>query len=221
MVRISSRTPPEQRETLPQVYVVRHGETDWNREGRFGGRTDIPLNRVGTAQAAALGRRLGPECTAVYSSPLRRAVQTAETIAAVGGLPVQCLDGLMDMAYGEWDGRTMAEMTEHSPDLARRWSTRPHDTELPGGETLEQVHQRSWEVFQGVVKDLKEADSVVMVSHNAVCRAIVMGVLGIPLQNFRRVAQQNGAINQLDVRGGIIRLLSVNDRCGVRQAHVA
>ena len=205
---------------MPQVYIVRHSETDWNREGRFGGRSDIPLNQTGLAQAAALGKRLGPTCTAVYSSPLRRAVQTAEAIAAVKGLPLQCLEGLNDMSYGQWDGRTMAEMTEGSPDLAHRWSSRPHDTELPGGETLETVHRRSWETFQGLLQTLGDGDEVIMVSHNAVCRAIVMGVLGIPMENFRRIAQQNAAINQLDIRDGMVRVLSINDRCGVRRPHV-
>ena len=104
---------------MTRIVLVRHGQTEWNRVERFRGRADVPLNETGLAQAEATGRRVASEWqpVCVYSSPLSRAVKTAEAIARHFDLPVHVHPGLADIDYGEWQGLTPDEVEEHWPGL--------------------------------------------------------------------------------------------------------
>jgi broad specificity phosphatase PhoE len=197
-----------------RVYLVRHGETGWNAEGRFAGRIDAPLNDAGIAQADALAGRLLHPPTAVYSSPLRRAAQTAEAVAAAHGLRVHSKDGLRDMGFGDWEGKTFDEIAESTPGALERWRRSPHTTRVPGGETLDEVRARAWPAFEEVLAATGLEETALIVSHNAICRVLVLGTLGVPLSAFRRLLQSNAAVNEFDIGpSGALRVAAVNEAC--------
>ena len=117
-----------------QVILIRHGQTDWNVEPRFRGLADIPLNEAGVAQAEALARRLASEpIAAVYSSPLRRALHTAEIIARPHALPVEPVPAFTSADYGDWEGMLVSEVARQHPDLFDLWRRHPDRLQFPGG----------------------------------------------------------------------------------------
>ncbi len=202
---------------MTQVILVRHGQTEWNRVERFRGRADVPLNEAGLAQAEAAGRRIAGEWrpAAVYSSPLSRAVQTAEAIARPWGLPVQAAPGLVDIDYGQWQGLTPDEARQRWPQVADRWYNAPHAAQIPGGETLEELRARA----MAAVRELAarhEGQAIVLVSHTVVNRVILLGAMGAGLDCFWRLRQDNGAINVLEVEGERCALVAMNDTCHLR-----
>jgi broad specificity phosphatase PhoE len=123
------------------ILLVRHGETDWNRDNRFQGHADPPLNEAGREQAVDLAARLaGEELTAVYSSPLLRALETAEIVAAAHGLTPVAVDALKEVDVGSWEGLTRDEVAERYPEQYARWRDRQPG---PGdGETYEALRDR-------------------------------------------------------------------------------
>lgn len=197
-----------------QIILVRHGQTEWNRVERFRGRVDVPLNEAGLAQAEAAGRRIAAEWrpAAVYSSPLSRATQTAEAIARPLNLPVEMAPGLVDIDYGQWQGRTPDEAREQWPQIVDRWYNRPPSVRIPGGETLAEVQARA----MAAVRELSArhpGQTIVLVSHTVVNRAILLGVMGAGLDRFWELRQDNGAINVLEVEGERCTLVAMNDTC--------
>jgi broad specificity phosphatase PhoE len=117
--------------------VVRHGQTDWNKDYPFRGRADLALNAVGEHQAELIAQRLAADYQpgAIYSSPLRRSIQTAEAIANRVGLQPEVEDGLVDLDFGEFSGLTRAEAETKFPEVYRRWLNAPHITRFPRSGT--------------------------------------------------------------------------------------
>ena len=126
---------------MTTVILVRHGQTEWNRIERFRGRYDVPLNEAGLAQAEAAARAIAARwpATAVYSSPLSRALATAEPIARALGVTVQAHPGLIDIDYGVWQGLTPAEVLSGWPEAADAWYRGASHAPIPGGEQLSAV----------------------------------------------------------------------------------
>jgi len=134
------------------LYLVRHGETDHNRNSLALGRADVPLNDRGTSQAARLGHALATEpISAIYSSPLVRAIRTAEAVATHRGLKVQVRPSLVEMDIGEADGLTFPEVRERFPGLLETWVTADGPQQpMPGGERLVDVQKRAWDCVQSL-----------------------------------------------------------------------
>ncbi|MGQ9648385.1 MAG: histidine phosphatase family protein, partial [Thermodesulfobacteriota bacterium] len=130
---------------MTRIMLVRHGETEWNRVEHFRGHADLPLNENGLAQAKATAKRVAAEWRpiAIYSSPLARAVKTAEAVAWHFGLSVQIYPGLIDIDYGQWQGLTPAEAKERWPEAIDAWFNAPHTARIPGGETLDELRARA------------------------------------------------------------------------------
>ena len=125
------------------LVLIRHGETDWNVEGRYQGQADPPLNARGLAQARQLAaelREVGLDV--LYTSPLRRALQTAQILAQALQVPLHVEPRLMEIHQGDWQGRLRAEIAARYPELFRRWQTEPWEVTPPGGEHLRQVQAR-------------------------------------------------------------------------------
>ena len=126
------------------IYLVRHGQTAWNKEEVFRGRTDIPLDETGLREAELAAEYFRPiHLQAIYSSPLSRARQTAQKIAQIHALEAQPLDGIIDMSFGSWEGQSLREVEEKDGVRYRQWRDEPHLVKLPGGETLEEVRARA------------------------------------------------------------------------------
>ncbi|MBE0409609.1 MAG: histidine phosphatase family protein [Anaerolineales bacterium] len=163
---------------LCRIILVRHGQTEWNRIERFRGQADISLNEFGFQQAAATAVRIAREWqpSGVYSSPLSRAVKTAEAVAHHFNLPVQICPGLNDINYGKWQGLTPDEVMQQWPQEYHAWIHAPHTARIPGGESLDHLRQRVMDtVHQLAQRHLDE--TIVLVGHTVINRVILLGVL--------------------------------------------
>ena len=200
--------------TITRIILVRHGQTEWNRVERFRGRADVPLNEVGLAQAQAAGRRIVAtwQPVAVHASPLSRAVRTAEAIAGPLGLPVALAPDLVDIDYGQWQGLTPDEARQRWPDEVQAWYEAPHTARIPGGETLAALQARAMAAV-GELAARYEGQTIVLVSHTVVNRAILLRALGAGLACFWRLRQDNGALNILEVENKGFTLVTMNDTC--------
>jgi broad specificity phosphatase PhoE len=128
---------------LTRLVLIRHGETDWNVEGRYQGQADPPLNARGLEQAGSLAEKLLPlKLEILYTSPLQRAAQTAQLIARRLGIPVYIEPRLVEIHQGDWQTRLRAEIQSLYPDLFRQWETEPWGVSPPNGETLYEVQAR-------------------------------------------------------------------------------
>ncbi|MBC7349663.1 MAG: histidine phosphatase family protein [Candidatus Aminicenantes bacterium] len=197
---------------MTRIVLVRHGETEWNRVERFRGSADIPLNENGLRQAELLARRLlaAWKPTAVYSSPLSRAVKTAEVIAFPLKLQVKIHPGLSDINYGEWQGLTPEEVRGRWPELFERWQTIPDTLRFPGGEAMAE-RQR---IGVAAVKEIAAAhpgETVVGVGHTVINRLILLGLLGLDFSYFWRLRQDNCALNVLEYRDGLFVAVTLNE----------
>lgn len=195
------------------VILIRHGQTDWNVEPRFRGMADIPLNEAGVAQAEALARRLASEpIAAVYSSPLRRAIQTAEIIARPHGLPVEPAQGFASADYGRWEGMLVAEVARQHPDLYDLWLHHPERLQFPGGENLDQVRDRAFRALMEILPRHPD-QRIVVVSHQVVTRTLLCAVLGLSTAHYWRLGQATACLNRFTYGEGEFRLVTLNDTC--------
>jgi len=202
---------------MTRMILVRHGETEWNRVERFRGRADVPLNGTGLFQAQSTGRRIADEWRplAIYSSPLSRAVKTAEAVAWHFDLPIQVKPGLIDIDYGQWQGLTPDEARERWPEVVDAWYNAPHTAHIPGGETLDELHDRGLKTVKEL-SALHKGQTIVLVSHTVINRIILLGVLGLGNDHFWRLSQDTCAINVFDAEGGIFTVVRLNDTCHLR-----
>jgi len=203
---------------MTRILLIRHGETAWNRVEHFRGRADVPLNETGLAQAEATGRRVAAEWqpVAIYTSPLSRAVKTAEAIAKHFALPVQVHPGLADIDYGEWQGLTPDEARARWPEIAGAWYTAPHMAHIPGGETLADVRARAMTTVKELA-DCHAGQTIVLLGHTVINRIILLGVLGLGNGRFWRLRQDTCAINVFEAEAGDFTLVSLNDTCHLRE----
>ncbi len=204
-----------------RIVLVRHGQTAWNKEVRFRGQIDVPLNEFGLAQAGATGRYVASRwpAAAVYASRMGRAMQTAAPIARAHGLTVQPLAGLLDVNCGEWGGLSPGEVAQRDPALLRAWYEEPHTVQFPGGESLGLVRERVLTGLEEVIVRHPE-QTVALVSHSVVNRVLLCAVLGLGNEHFWRLQQDTCAVNVFDVKEGAscddwrsFTLLLMNDTC--------
>ena len=168
---------------MTELYLVRHGETDWNRERRFQGHADQPLNDAGREQARELAERLaGEQIDAVYSSDLRRARETAEILAAQLDAEVVALRELREIDVGSWQGLSWPEIEELHPDGAERWRRDGHGWE--SGETYEQLGERIVRAL-GEIAARHPRQRVLVVGHGGTVRATRAFVEGVSVVESR------------------------------------
>lgn len=191
------------------ILLVRHGETDWNREGRYQGRTDTELSAHGLRQVAMLGQALvSVPITRAISSPLRRAQHTAEAIVN-GRLPLELDERLMEISHGAWEGRLAAEIAEADAAALAAWQRAPTENTPagPGAETLADVQARAWPALAGMVRSLGPEDTGLVVTHDAVLRVFLCRILGLPWSQVWSFRQDPAALNVLS--GSSLETLSV------------
>ena len=187
------------------ILLVRHGETDWNAEGRIQGQTNSPLNERGREQARALADQLaGEQIAAVYASDLDRARETAEILAARLDLPVVVDPALRERNFGSWEGRTVAELEEQWPGAWARW----RDGNEAEGDVED--HVALAERIRGAVSRLgatHPGERILLVGHGGAIRVLLMDAEGLPYpdarREFRRIA--NCDMSRIAVENGTIR----------------
>ena len=168
-----------------RIVLVRHGETEFNAEGRLQGQTDIPLSAVGIAQAEAVGPVIaGMNPVAIVSSPLMRARVTAETIGRVAGVEVGVDERLKEVDVGQWAGQTVLDLHRNDPDFARLMAS-GKDFRRSSGETTAEVAERVTSAVQDAVR-AHEGETVCLVAHGFALRAVVVWLLGGGYPEFLR-----------------------------------
>lgn len=194
-----------------KVYLVRHGETEWNRLGRFQGQVDIALNERGLSQARDTARAaVGWRPSALYASPLLRTMQVAEEISGKVGLPITPDARLMELNLGQLEGVTGQEMQGQWSQVYQGWRNCPGSTVMPGGESLAQLQARAWQVVLDLEQSHGEHEAVVLVSHNFAIRTVVSKLLGMPWSHFHQTYLSLGSICTLESNSRGRRLLTYN-----------
>jgi len=188
----------------PRLLLVRHGETDWNRQGRFQGQIDIPLNANGRSQAAAAGRFLASvPIQRAWSSAMARPRQTAEAILrSHPGVPLATTTGLLEIGHGLWEGRLESEIAEGWPELLADWKRAPETVQMPQGETIQQVWDRSLTTWQRIAASLAAGETGLVVAHDAVNKTILCALLGLAPRDIWAVKQGNGGVTVIDYPRG-------------------
>lgn len=195
------------------LVLVRHGQTVLNRQQRVQGRSDSPLDETGRAQANLLASSLARiPVRAVFSSPLRRATETANAIAARHGIDVQMEEGLIEMDVGELDGVTYREMRVRFGDFLKAWNRDAGSVRMPGGETVQEVQARAWPILQKAASACHDG-AIVLVSHSFALQGLVCRAMDVPLTHFERVRHDIAAVTIFAVRDGEFILRCLNDRC--------
>lgn len=181
----------------PAVYLVRHGETEWNKAGRIQGHKDAPLSDVGRAQAEALAERFRRDPPArVVSSDLSRARDTAAAIARPHGLVVTTDPALREQCLGLWESLTFVQAAERDPEIARAFRAREADCRPPSGETRDELAARAFAAFESHASP-GSSGPLVIVTHGGVLMSILYRVLGLPLAAPRRLLLPNAGISLL------------------------
>jgi broad specificity phosphatase PhoE len=180
---------------VTRLIIVRHAEPDAMR-GRIYGRLDPPLSPTGRAQAERVALWLQPvPLDAVYASPLRRARETAGFLVRERGIEMAIHPGLVDIDFGEWEGRRFDELERSDPELYRSWMTQPTRTRFPGGENFGELQAR---VLAAVGEIRRETASAALVAHAGVNRVILGNVLGLADDAIFRLDQPLAAVSVVD-----------------------
>ncbi|MDL2263106.1 histidine phosphatase family protein [Synergistaceae bacterium OttesenSCG-928-I11] len=187
-----------------RLFIVRHGETDWNREGRFQGQQDTDLTEYGLSQADKVADFLrGHKFDAVVSSPLKRARVTAEKIAAAAGCEAfETTEALTEINHGDWEGLLANEVRAKWPRIIDLWHTSPHTVIMPGdgGESLRSVQLRAVKAVDEI--SARYDGDVLVASHDAVIKVLLCHFLDAPLSSFWRFQIANCSLTVAELRVG-------------------
>jgi probable phosphoglycerate mutase len=212
-----------------RLLLVRHGETEWNRQKRFQGQRDIPLNAEGERQAQLAAAFLKHQpLHLAFSSPLKRPWHTAEAIlqdndaARTANLVLQPVDTLQEISHGLWEGLLDSEVEASFPGQLASWLTTPDKVQMPEGENLEQVWGRATHAWDYILKQVDAHDgdaNALVVAHDAVNKSILCQMAGLGPEAFWLFKQGNGAVSVIDYPNGaagtpVLRSLNITSHLG-------
>lgn len=168
---------------MTKLFLIRHGETDWNLEGRYQGQSDIPLNANGLLQAEKLAEKLRTQhLDAIYSSDLMRARRTAEILGQATGAPLHIDLRLREINQGEWEGMLFSEIRQRYPELISQRRSDPLSVTPPGGESIEQVRERVLAALDAIVSAHPDGE-VAIVSHGLALAIIKVHLSDLPISS--------------------------------------
>ena len=196
------------------LVLVRHGETEWNKVGKFQGHCDTSLNSRGIAQARETAQVVMEwRHSAVYTSPLHRTMRVAQEISRLSGNPVVPVAGFKELSLGDLEGVTGEEMRAGWPEVYSAWRDDPAGVSMPNGESLLELQERAWSSLLELEAAHADDEALIVVSHNFAIRSMVGKALGMPLCNFHRMSLNLGSICVIesDQRGR--RLMVFNSTC--------
>ncbi len=186
---------------MTHLLLIRHGETDWNVEGRWQGQTDVPLNRKGIEQAEQVAGQLKDQTIdIIYTSDLQRAFETARRLADGRDIPVKADPRLREINRGDWEGLLASEIESRYETEFRTRRVDPLNIAPPGGETARQVQDRALEVVYEII-DRHPCETVGIVSHGFTLALVRVQFSGLPIQAAWDLVPQNGEIIALSVDG--------------------
>ena len=197
---------------MTRIVLTRHGHVDGISPERFRGRTELALTSRGIAEAHAVARRIagGWSPVAVYSSPLQRCLTTARFITDACRCPLEVLEELNDMNYGQLQWKSREEASVEFPQLVSNWFSVPQLARFPGGDSLQELVARTSTALTTVLSR-HARDTVVLVGHDSVNRALLLQLLDQPLCAFWRLAQAPCGINEIEILDGHIRVERINE----------
>jgi probable phosphoglycerate mutase len=195
---------------MPTILLIRHGENDYVKQGRLAGRKPgVHLNEKGREQARALAKTLkGTKLKAVYSSPLERAVETAQPIAAAHKLEVVERDGLLELDMGKWQDRSLKQVRRQK--LWRAVQNTPSLARFPGGESFAEAQGRIVRELDTIAARHKPKDAVACIGHSDMIKLAVAYYLGLPLDLFQRLTIAPASITTLFISKNGARLYNLN-----------
>jgi phosphoserine phosphatase len=197
---------------LTKILLIRHGHVEGIDPARFRGRAELALTRRGAAQAQAVARRVASlwQPLKIYTSAMGRCIETGRSIADACGVEVEVIDQLNDIDYGAWQWRTYEETKEDDPRLFTAWFAAPHLVRFPNGESLQDLVVRSADALRFILRRHAN-DTLVLVSHDSVNRALLLQLLDQPLTAYWRLAQDPCCINEIDVLDESVQIRRIND----------
>ena len=204
-----------------RIFLIRHGETNWNKEGRFQGQIDIPLNENGKDQANKTFEFLrNISFNKAFSSSMNRPYETAQIILQDNkNLKIKKIDSLVEISHGLWEGKLEEEIREKWPALLKNWHHKPEEVIMPEGESIKDVSERSVEAFDKICLSQKDNDLSLLVAHDAVNKTIICNIFGINYSNIWMIKQGNGGITIIDlfndpIKPPVISALNITTHLG-------
>jgi len=192
------------------LYVVRHGETEWNADQRFQGHSDVPLNERGRQQAEAIGERLANvEMHAIYASDLSRAWDTATAIAAHHEIEPISETNLREGSFGQWEGLTYAEIQKRDPEAVEAWHDDIGTFSPPEGETIHQLYDRVAAAYEQIAAQHQD-QNIVLVAHGGSLQMLICQLLGLPAKSFWQFNLSHCSLSKISIyeTGAIINVLN-------------
>lgn len=203
-----------------EIILARHGETEWNVAEVFRGRIDVELNETGLKQAELLAEYLSDvKINAIYSSPLKRALKTAEMIASYHKLDVEIAPGLIDFDYGKWQGLPHQEVKIKYKELYAEWINSPDKVKIPAGESLDDIRKRATGVVSNIIA--KYRGTVVLVSHRVVNKVLICALLGLDNSHFWNIRQDTSGITTFIYENERFILTEHNNTSYLKSLHQA
>jgi broad specificity phosphatase PhoE len=210
--QVGSERCPLYNTHMTRMILVRHGHVEGISPERFRGRRDIDLSELGVQQARAVAQRIAAQWhpVSIYTSPLRRCVQTAAEIGAASGLTPVALDDLNDLHYGDWEWRTYEEVRAQWPDLFACWFATPQLVRFPGGESLQDLVARAANVLRHV-RERHADETVVVVGHSSGNRALLLQTLDQPLSAYWRLGQDPCSVSEIELLAQSATIRGLNE----------
>ena len=196
---------------ITTLLIIRHGQTDSNISGYYMGWSQEDLNETGYRQAQLLSERLsGVSIDAIYSSPLKRALATAEAVAAPHKITPIEMDDLIEINLGDWQELHAGEIIKRWPDMWQQSRVDPSGLSWPNGESFAQTAERSERALDSIVES-NRGKFVAVVTHDIIVRIMVMHVLGVPYSTYRRMEIGNASFTKIVVMDDKKQLITLND----------
>ena len=197
---------------MTKILLTRHGHVEGIHPERFRGRQQLELTDRGRKQAAAVAARIAGAWrpAKIYTSPMTRCVATGAAIAQTTGAPAEVCTDLNDIDYGAWQFKPFDAAKADDPTLYAAWLATPDLVRFPNGEALQDLAARAANVLRFVLTRHPE-ETIVLVGHDSVNRALLMQCLDMPLSAYRRIAQEPCCLNEIDIGGGEICIVRVNE----------
>lgn len=197
-----------------RLILVRHGESEWNRIGRYQGQIDAPLSELGRKQAEALAERLRREpIHAIYTSPLSRAAVTARTIARYHTDVLFYEEpALLEINHGEWQGMLASEVKERYAVELREWKFYPTRSQMPGGESFSNILKRVLDFREQLCREYAD-ETVLCSTHDVVIKILIADALGINMDRINRIWVTNASISVIEYGEDLPYLVSLSEAC--------
>jgi len=197
---------------MTKILLTRHGHVDGIKPERFRGREPLALTARGRAEANSVAQRIASmwRPTRIYTSPMGRCIDTGAAIAKACGIAAEVCGDLNDLDYGAWQFKTFEQTNSENPALFAAWFATPHLIRFPNGEALQDLVARAANALRLVLSRHPD-ETIVLVGHDSVNRALLLELLDQPLSAYWRVTQAPCCLNEIDVTGGVICVQRVNE----------